>query len=95
MSVAGFTSTGSKHPEVLFGTIGPGTPVRMLSSRGCTVLGTDGRSYLDFVMALGAVALGYGHDDVSRAVDRVGAAGRNRTAGAGAGGAALPTTSPG
>lgn len=68
MSVAGFTSTGSKHPELLFGTVSADTPVRMLSSHGCTVVGTDGRTYLDFLMALGAVALGYGHDEVNRAV---------------------------
>ncbi len=67
MSVAGFTSTGSKHPQLLFGTVSADTPVRMLSSHGCTVIGTDGRTYLDFLMALGAVALGYGHDEVSHA----------------------------
>jgi len=31
------------------------------------VWGEDGREYVDFVMALGAVALGYGHADVNRA----------------------------
>ncbi len=66
MSVAGFTSTGSKHPQVLFGTVSADTPVRMIASHGCTVVGSDGRSYLDFLMALGAVALGYGHDEVNR-----------------------------
>src|SRR3989304_1889370 len=67
MSVAGFTSTGSKHPQVLFGTVSADAPVRMISSHGCTVIGSDGRPYLDFLMALGAVALGYGHDEVNRA----------------------------
>lgn len=67
MSVAGFTSTGSKHPQLLFGTVGADAPVRMISSHGCTIVGTDGHSYLDFLMALGAVALGYGHDEVNRA----------------------------
>jgi glutamate-1-semialdehyde 2,1-aminomutase len=67
MSVAGFTSTGSKHPEVLFGAVDAGTPLRMTASHGCTVVGADGREYLDFLMALGAVALGYGHEGVSRA----------------------------
>ena len=67
MSVAGFTSTGSKHPQLLFGTVSADVPVRMTSSHGCTVVGSDGRSYLDFLMALGAVALGYGHDAVNRA----------------------------
>ncbi len=67
MSVAGFTSTGSKHPDVLYGTQHAGVPVRMLSSHGCHVTASDGREYLDVIMALGAVALGYGHEDVTRA----------------------------
>jgi glutamate-1-semialdehyde 2,1-aminomutase len=68
MSIAGFTSTGSKHPQVLFGAIGSEVPIRMISSHGCLVTDTSGREYLDFLMALGAVALGYGHGDVTRAV---------------------------
>ncbi len=68
MTVAAFTSTGSKHPEALFGGLLDGVPVRMTRSAGCTVHGSDGRAYLDFVMALGAVALGYGHPEVNAAV---------------------------
>ena len=60
--VPGFTSTGSKRPDALFGT-----PARMTRASGCRVWGEDGREYVDFVMALGAVALGYGHPDVNRA----------------------------
>ena len=60
--VPGFTSTGSKRPDALFGT-----PARMTRASGCRVWGEDGREYVDFVMALGAVALGYGHADVNRA----------------------------
>jgi glutamate-1-semialdehyde 2,1-aminomutase len=67
--VAGFTSTGSKRPEALFGAPDDRwtPPARMVRSQGCRVWDARGREYLDFVMALGAVALGYGHPDVARA----------------------------
>jgi glutamate-1-semialdehyde 2,1-aminomutase len=68
MKVAGFTSTGSKRPEALFGGSGDEVPLRMVKSSGCWVLDAEGREYLDFVMALGAVALGYADPEVSRAV---------------------------
>lgn len=68
MRVAGFTSTGSKHPRALYGDEAEGAPIRMLRSAGCRVTAEDGREYLDFIMALGAVALGYGHPEVTRAV---------------------------
>ncbi|HEX9187489.1 MAG TPA: aminotransferase class III-fold pyridoxal phosphate-dependent enzyme, partial [Vicinamibacteria bacterium] len=58
-------STGSKRPEALFG--GPEPALRMLRSRGCRVWDAAGREYLDFIMALGAVALGYGHQAVTTA----------------------------
>ena len=67
--VPGFTSTGSKRPEALFGA-GPAdarAPLRMTRAAGCRVWDADGREYLDYIMALGAVALGYGHPAVSRA----------------------------
>jgi glutamate-1-semialdehyde 2,1-aminomutase len=65
--VAGFTSTASKRPETLFGSAGPGLPSRMTRSSGCRVWDADGREYLDYIMGLGAVALGYGHPAVTRA----------------------------
>jgi glutamate-1-semialdehyde 2,1-aminomutase len=68
VKVAGFTSTGSKRPDALFGETSDGVPLRMTRSMGCRVFGDDGREYLDFIMALGAVALGYGHPEVNRAV---------------------------
>jgi len=73
--VAGFTSTGSKRPEALFGADADWTPPgRMVRSEGCRVWDAEGREYLDFIMALGAVALGYGHPAVARsAIDAVGA----------------------
>ena len=60
--VAGFTSTGSKHPRVLYGDPDPPeAPLRMSRSEGCRVWDPDGKEYIDCIMALGAVALGYGH----------------------------------
>ena len=76
--VAGFTSTGSKRPEALFGPATPAVwhpPVRMVSAAGCRVRDEAGREYLDYIMALGAVALGYGHPEVVRAVTAAAEAG--------------------
>jgi glutamate-1-semialdehyde 2,1-aminomutase len=69
-SVAGFTSTGSKRPEALFGGPAPGVPSAMVRSAGCRVWDTEGREFLDLVMALGAVALGYAHPAVTEAAVR-------------------------
>lgn len=68
--IAGFTSTGSKRPEILFGTHDHGLPLRMVRSSGCRVWDEQGREFIDYVMGLGAVALGYGHPDVNRAAIR-------------------------
>ncbi len=67
--VPGFTSTGSKRPDALFGSGGEGPPVpeRMARAAGCRVWDANGREYVDYIMALGAVALGYGHPAVNRA----------------------------
>jgi len=66
--VAGFTSTGSKRPQLLYGEGDlPGIPLRMLRSAGCRLWDANGREFIDSLMALGAVALGYGHPDVNRA----------------------------
>jgi len=66
-SVAGFTSTGSKRPEALFGGPADGVPRTMVRSSGCRVWDAEGREYRDLVMALGAVALGYAHPLVTEA----------------------------
>ncbi len=72
----GFTSTGSKRPESLYGSAHPaGVPLRMRSAAGCRVSGEDGREYLDFIMGLGAVALGYAHPAVTTAIQRAAAEG--------------------
>lgn len=67
MTIASFTSTGSKHPDVLYGGDADGAPIRMVSSHGAHLVGDDGRTYLDFVMGLGAVTLGYAHEAVVEA----------------------------
>jgi glutamate-1-semialdehyde 2,1-aminomutase len=68
--VAGFTSTGSKHPDILFGKHEPDLPFRMTRSSGCRVWDENGREYIDYIMGLGSVALGYGHPEVTRAAAR-------------------------
>lgn len=77
--VPGFTSTGSKRPEALFGNAPPdqvaGLPTRVTRAVGCRVWDDGGREYLDYVMALGAVALGYGHADVNQSAAQAMAAG--------------------
>jgi glutamate-1-semialdehyde 2,1-aminomutase len=76
MRVPGFTSTGSKRPDALFGLGAPvGMPVRLARAEGAEVWDVEGRRYLDFIMALGAVSLGYGHPVVRAAVERALAAG--------------------
>ena len=66
--VAGITSTGSKRPGALFGVEDESEPLRMTRSSGCAVWDSEGREYVDYIMGLGSVALGYGHPDVTRAV---------------------------
>jgi glutamate-1-semialdehyde 2,1-aminomutase len=68
--IAGFTSTGSKRPEVLFGTRDADLPFRMTRSSGCTVWDESGREFIDYIMGLGSVALGYGHPEVTGAAIR-------------------------
>ena len=57
-----------------------GVPGAMLRSAGCRVWDADGREYLDLVMALGAVALGYGHPAVTDAAATRGRRRRGRAA---------------
>ncbi|MBX3146176.1 MAG: aminotransferase class III-fold pyridoxal phosphate-dependent enzyme [Gemmatimonadales bacterium] len=63
--LAGGTSTGSKRPEALYGAAAPSDlPIRMIRSYDAQVVAEDGRTYLDFIAALGAVSLGYAHPAV-------------------------------
>ena len=74
--VPGFTSTGSKRPDALFGADpGPDVPAQLVRASGCRVWDREGREYVDYIMALGAVALGYGHAAVNRAANDAIAAG--------------------
>jgi glutamate-1-semialdehyde 2,1-aminomutase len=73
--VPAFTSTASKRPEALFGAGAVDAPARMVRSAGCRVWDDAGREYVDWIMALGAVGLGYGHADVGRAATDAIAAG--------------------
>jgi glutamate-1-semialdehyde aminotransferase len=66
--VAGVTSTGSKRAAALFGAAGESAQLRMTRSSGCSVWDSEGREYVDYIMGLGSVALGYGHPEVTRAV---------------------------
>ena len=63
MTIPNFTSTGSKRPEALFGSL-TGGPQTMIRSEGCRLWDHDGNQYIDMIMALGAVALGYAHPRV-------------------------------
>ena len=70
--IPGFTSTGSKAPLALYGVsaeeaAAAGLPLRTKRAEGCRIWDEAGREYLDFIMALGSVALGYGHPAVNRA----------------------------
>jgi glutamate-1-semialdehyde 2,1-aminomutase len=74
--VPGFTSTGSKRPEALFGAaVDEGLPLRLARAAGARVWDEAGREYTDLVMALGAVGLGYGHAAVNAAATAAIAAG--------------------
>jgi glutamate-1-semialdehyde 2,1-aminomutase len=66
-SVAGFTSTGSKRLQAIFGAEDAELPSRMIRSEGCRFWDERGREYLDYIMGLGAVALGYAHPAVTEA----------------------------
>ncbi len=74
MTIPGFTSTGSKRPQALFGTE-TGGPQTMSRTEGCRLWDSAGNEYTDMIMALGAVALGYAHPDVVAAVDEAARAG--------------------
>ena len=69
MRIPGFTSTRSKRPEALFGSVGD-VPMRVVRAEGCRLWDEEGREYLDTVMALGAVGLGYAHPAVTEAAER-------------------------
>ncbi len=75
--VPGGSSTGSKRPDVLYGSRAHDTalPTHFERAEGCTLWAPDGRRFLDCGMALGAVAIGYADAAVTRAVQAAAAAG--------------------
>ncbi len=74
--IPGETSTGSKRLEALFGPDYPNeVPARVVRSSGARIWDERGREFIDYVMGLGAVALGYGHPAVNRAASEAIAAG--------------------
>ena len=71
-SIVGGASTGSKRVEALYGGTAPSGPTHYREAHGCTVVASDGVSYIDCTMALGSVALGYADAGVTlRVVDAV------------------------
>jgi len=74
--IPGSTSTGSKRTAAFLGALPPdGFPRRLVRSEGAVVWDEEGRAYRDYVMGLGAVALGYAHSEVTRAANAAVAAG--------------------
>lgn len=68
--IPGGASTGSKRPEALYGLAASG-PTHFVSASGCRLVTAGGTELLDCTMALGAVALGYADEAVTRAVVEV------------------------
>jgi glutamate-1-semialdehyde aminotransferase len=60
-------STGSKRPEVLYGTTDPAGPTHFVRAAGCRVETTDGVELIDCTMALGSVAIGYSEPKITEA----------------------------
>lgn len=66
--IPGGASTGSKRPDALFGDGAYACPTHFVSASGCRLVTAGGAELVDCTMALGAVALGYADDAVTRAV---------------------------
>lgn len=75
--IPGGCSTGSKRPIALYGSreADAALPTHFVRAEGCTVWASDGRSFLDLGMALGAVGLGYANPSVTLAVQQAAAEG--------------------
>ena len=66
--IPGGASTGSKRPAALYGSDATLGPTHFVRASGCELIAVGGESFLDCTMALGAVAIGYADEAVSRAV---------------------------
>jgi glutamate-1-semialdehyde 2,1-aminomutase len=73
--IPGGASTGSKRHKLLYGTEESFGPTHFVMAKGCTVTSADGDEYIDCIMGLGAVALGYGEARVTNAVIKAATAG--------------------
>ena len=60
-------STGSKRAEALYGDANAVGPTHYVSASGCRLVDPRGDTYIDCIMALGAVALGYAEPQVQQA----------------------------
>jgi glutamate-1-semialdehyde aminotransferase len=69
--IPGGASTGSKRPDALYGADTDFGPTHFTSAHGCRLTTAAGVELVDCTMALGAVALGYADDAVTRAVTEV------------------------
>lgn len=66
--VRGGSSTGSKRPATIYGAADAAGPTHFVRAHGCHLVAPDGTEYVDCVMALGAVSLGYAEQRVTQAV---------------------------
>ncbi|HUQ81550.1 MAG TPA: aminotransferase class III-fold pyridoxal phosphate-dependent enzyme, partial [Gemmatimonadaceae bacterium] len=66
--IPGGASTGSKRAVALYGENTVFGPTHFVRASGCHVSTPGGRTLIDCTMALGAVALGYADDTVTRNV---------------------------
>jgi glutamate-1-semialdehyde 2,1-aminomutase len=68
--IPGGSSTGSRRPDVLYGSraFDHAVPTHYERAEGCYLWSPDGRRFLDCGMALGAVGIGYADAAVTRAV---------------------------
>jgi len=63
--IPGGSQTGSKRPD----SYAPGAfPIYLEKGKGCRVWDVDGNEYIDYIMALGPVNLGYAYSRVNEAV---------------------------
>ncbi len=75
--IPGGSSTGSKRPDVLYGSRAedPGVPTHFERAEGCSLWTPDGRRFIDLGMALGAVGIGYADGAITKAVQQAAAHG--------------------
>lgn len=65
LSIAHGSLTNSKRPECLIRGI---YPTHLQRGHGAYVWDTDGKKYVDFICGLGTNLLGYGHEEIRRAI---------------------------